>query len=76
MADLDNQTLKVHPDKRFQITKTGTIGTQRDSMLKNELQFLPQLGQSKTRGHQLPPSEFVYGVANQKIDGGVTEGIL
>ena len=61
-------------DSRFDITKTGLIGCQRDTMLRNELQFLPQLGKSRTRGHQLPSNEFTYGVANVKLDGGVPEG--
>ncbi len=74
MTDLDIEDLKVYSDKRFQITKTGMVGAQRDTMLSNELQFLPQLGKSRTRGHQLPPNEFIYGVANQKLDGGVAEG--
>jgi hypothetical protein len=61
-------------DRRFNVTKTGLIGNQRESMLKNELQYLPQLGKSRARGHQLPPHEFTYGVANVKLDGGVAEG--
>ena len=72
-SEYDNE-VKLHSDKRFQITKTGLIGSQRDTMLRNELQFLPQLGKSRTRGHMLPSSDFVYGVANQKLDGGVSEG--
>jgi len=62
-------------DKRFRVTKTGTIGSQRDTMLKNELHYLPQLGQSRTRGHQLPSNEFTYGTANVKLDGGVPEAL-
>lgn len=62
-------------DKRFQVTKTGLIGSQRDTMLRNELQFLPQLGKSRMRGHQLPTPDFTYGVANQKLDGGVPEAL-
>lgn len=62
-------------DSRFDITKTGLIGCQRDTMLRNELQFLPQLGKSRTRGHQLPSNEFTYGVANVKLDGGVPEAL-
>lgn len=62
-------------DKRFNVTKTGLIGAQRDTMLRNELQFLPQLGQSRARGHQLPTPEFTYGLANVKLDGGVPEAL-
>lgn len=62
-------------DKRFDITKTGLIGNQRDTMLRNELQYLPQLGKSRSRGHQLPANHFTYGVANKKLDGGVPEAL-
>lgn len=100
--DFDYSGAKSAPlrtDKRFQTTKTGLIGAQRDTMLQNELQFLvyiyisqdpantrqcliksfftkPQLGKSRTRGHQLPPNDFIYGVKYEKIDGGVPEGSL
>lgn len=63
------------PDRRFETTKTGLIGNQRDTMLRNELQYLPQLGRSKCRGHQLPSNQFTYGVANVKLDGGVPEAL-
>ena len=35
----------------------------------------PQLGKSKTRGHQLPSNDFVYGVSYEKTDGGVQEAL-
>ena len=34
----------------------------------------PQLGRSRTRGHILPSSDFVYGQTYEKLDGGVPEG--
>ncbi len=71
MADCDNEIVS---DRRFQAVKTGLIGVQRETMFKNELHYLPQLGKSRTRGHMLPPQEFTYGIANQKLDGGVPEG--
>jgi len=73
MADCDNE-IAYGVDKRFQVVKTGLIGCQRETMLKNELHYLPQLGKSRARGHQLPPQQFTYGVASQKLDGGVPEG--
>lgn len=30
----------LRTDKRFEITKTGLIGSQRDTMLQNELHYL------------------------------------
>lgn len=64
-----------YSDKRYGVTKTGLIGSKRDTMLKSELQYLPQLGKSRARGHQLPPTSFTYGVANKKLDGGVPEAL-
>lgn len=61
-------------DRRYNVTKTGLIGNQRETMLRNELHYLPQLGKSRARGHQLPEKTFTYGVANVKLDGGVAEG--
>lgn len=69
----DNMTYSV--DKRFNVTKTGCIGNQRETMLRNELHYLPQLGKSRSRGHQLPDQTFTYGVANVKLDGGVSEAL-
>ena len=45
MADTDTRTAKSAPEKknfnrRFEITKTGIIGLQRDTMLDNELHLL------------------------------------
>lgn len=62
-------------DPRFRPTKVGLIGEQRDSMLQNELHYLPQIGKSKNRGHQLPRADFTYGAAYQKTDGGVQEAL-
>lgn len=73
MADFDNG--QYNSDRRFNVVKTGLIGCQRDTMLKNELHYLPQLGKSRARGHQLPAPEFTYGIANQKLDGGVPEAL-
>lgn len=75
MGDFDYGAKPINDKRSFHITKTGLIGSQRESMLKNELQFLPQLGRTRERGHQLPPSEFTYGVANIKLDGGVPEAL-
>ncbi|CAF0860570.1 unnamed protein product [Brachionus calyciflorus] len=65
----------LRTDKRFEITKTGLIGSQRDTMLQNELHYLPQLGKSRTRGHQLPSADTTYGVKYEKLDGGVPEAL-
>lgn len=65
----------LRTEKKFITTKTGLIGAQRDTMLVNELQHLPQLGRSKIRGHVLPPSDFTYGVKYEKTDGGVPQAL-
>lgn len=70
-----SSTLTLKTDKRFEPTKTGLVGLQRDTMLSSELQFLPQLGKAKNRGHKLPSKDFTYGVTYEKLDGGVPEAL-
>ncbi len=35
-----SKSAPTHTDKRFDVTKTGLTGLQRDTMLQNELHFL------------------------------------
>jgi len=66
----------AHEDSSpYEFTKTGLIGEQRDTMLSNALQILPQLGKPVRRGHKLPPQNFTYGITIPRRDGGVAEAM-
>lgn len=41
--NLQPKSAPLRTDKRYEVTKTGLIGIQRDSMLQNELHYLVRI---------------------------------
>lgn len=74
-ASARNSDEPVTYSSPYEYTKTGVIGDQRDTMLQSELQYLPELGKPRRRGHRLPPAPFTYGISIPKRDGGVAEAL-
>jgi len=60
----------------YEFSATGTLGSKRDTMLKNPLLIRNELGKPMSRGYSDYPGEvYRYGRPNQGKDGGAAEAI-